>query len=198
MNDIQSYINNALSEPNFVFISQLALKGLSVIGFVPDMQTSEHISWERKVTQHTVENGARLSDHITQGLITIDQKYIVTILTPNVISGTSVITPIVWVLNELRNSQELCTVFTSYHIYKNMIIKSLTIDKVDDVYNTVECHITFQELNIEDLSNAYISSSNIVEKTKKTADRLFNAASSFEQNISNLVATPVGEIYGLF
>lgn len=198
MDNIQSYVNRALSEPNFIFISQLAVKGLSIIGFVPDMQTSEHISWERKVTQHTVESGARLSDHVTKGLITIEQKYIVTILSPNVISGVSVISPIVWVLNELRNSQELCTVFTSYHVYKNMIIKNLSIDKVDDVYNTVECHITFQELNIEDLSNAYISSSNIIEKTKKTADSLFNMASSFQHNISNLVATPIGDIYGLF
>lgn len=198
MDEIQNYISTALSDHNFVFISQLSIKGLSVIGFVPDMQSNEHISWERKITQHTIENGSRLSDHVTKGLITIEQKYVVTVLSPNTIAGTSLITPIVWVLNELRKTQELCTVFTAYHIFRNMIIKNISIDKVDDVYNTVECQIAFQEIDFADVSSSFVSGSTFIEKTKKTANKLFDQAISYDATTSNIVATPVGDIYGLF
>lgn len=119
---------------------------------------SETHDWKRDVTTNPVENGSPISDHI------IDQPDTLTItgmisnapiiglvnevsgLIDGSLSGQDYVAQAIDILDALRKSKQLVTIYTRYKTYTNMVLQSGNIPRTPDNGDAVV--FTIQALNI--------------------------------------------------
>lgn len=119
---------------------------------------SETHDWKRDVTTNPVENGSPISDHI------IDQPDTLTItgmisnapilglvnevsgLIDGSLSGQDYVAQAIDMLDALRKSKQLVTIYTRYKTYTNMVLQSVNIPRTPDNGDAVV--FTIQAINI--------------------------------------------------
>jgi len=119
---------------------------------------SETHDWKRDVTTNPVENGSPISDHI------IDQPDTLTItgmisnapvlglvnevsgLIDGSLSGQDYVAQAIDMLDTLRKSKQLVTIYTRYKTYTNMVLQSVNIPRTPDNGDAVV--LTIQAINI--------------------------------------------------
>jgi len=119
---------------------------------------SETHDWKRDVTTNPVENGSPISDHI------IDQPDTLTItgmisnapilglvnevsgLIDGSVSGQDYVAQAIDILDSLRKSKQLVTIYTRYKTYTNMVLQSVNIPRTPDNGDAVV--FTIQAINI--------------------------------------------------
>ena len=169
---------NIFGEGNAVFLAQLSLKGMELIGITPNMKQSEKYGWKNRISGITLENGTEISDHIVNGPLTITQRFLVTAISMYGPEGTAKIAPIIYLLTELRKSKQLTTVLTSHGIYRNMAIESLDAEIAEGYKNTLICDITFKEIIFADTEENTVTATNNFAKVTATKDKIFNKSSA--------------------
>jgi hypothetical protein len=173
-----SGISDIIKGGNTVFLAQLSLKGMDLLGIAPNMKQSEKYGWQNRISGITIENGTEISDHIVNGPLTISQRFLVTVMSRHAIEGTAKIAPIVYLLTELRKSKQLTSVLTSHGIYKNMAIQSLDAEIAEGYQNTLTCDITFKEIIFADTEENNVAATSRYAKVSATKDKIFNKSAA--------------------
>jgi hypothetical protein len=169
---------NVLSNNQFAFIAQLSLKGMALLGLAPNLKQSEEFSWENQITSYTVEDGTNVADHIINGPLEINQKFVVTAFNSFAISGMIKLAPILYILMELRKTKQIINVLSSFGIYRNMVIQRINAHLEEGVENTVVCDIVFRELKYATTSTATVGATSTTQKTLAARDNTFNTAAA--------------------
>lgn len=189
---IREYVGtNVLNNPQCAFIAQLAVKGMALLGLAPDLRQGEKYEWTNQITDHTLEDGSEISDNIINKSFIIEQKFILSTLNTFGIPGIVKLAPINAILMELRKTKQVIRVLTTYGIYKNMVIESLSSSVTEGVENTFTCDIRFREINFGSVTSSTVTATTQAQKTLKTKDSTFNVAAA-ETKSGNIYAGAEG------
>jgi hypothetical protein len=176
---VREYIGtNVLNNSQCAFIAQLAVKGMALLGLGLDLKQGEKYEWTNQITEHTLEDGSEISDNIINKSFVIEQRFILSAMNTFGIPGIVKLAPINTLLMELRKTKQIIRVLTTYGLYKNMVIESLSTTIMDGVENTFICDIRFREINFGSVTSSTVSATTQVQKTINTKNITFNVASA--------------------
>ena len=171
------------------FIAQLIEKGVYYIGVSDKFKHKESFSRQNTITQHTIESGANIDDHMIDGQLIVNQTFTVSVLSRSRLAGAAILTPIAFSLNHLSRTKEFVTVITFAGVHKNMVIEKVECDNSDEACNFLTCNLTFREILQGNIENSLVSSTSIFDKTVKARDEIFNKSRKIPTTQNHLMAT---------
>ena len=171
------------------FIAQLVEKGMYYIGVSDKFKQKESFSRQNTITQHTIESGASIDDHMIEGQLIVNQTFTISVLSRSRLVGAAVLTPIAFALNHLSKTKEFVKVITFAGVHKNMVIEKVECDNSDEANNLLTCNLTFREILQGDIENSQVSSTSIFDKTVKASDEIFNKGRKIPTTQNHLMAT---------
>jgi len=145
-------------EPTRVQLGKILLPTVGIIEF--DCSLSETHSAEAEVTDHPVENGSVMSDHIRalpetveiNGMVTnTPLVYLASLLAKSPVQPSTIptfdrVNAAYLKLNELKNSGTLIDVVTSLRGYTDMAITSIVIVRDATTGNVLNCTVSLREV----------------------------------------------------
>ena len=182
------------------------------VGFVQfDCTLSERHSDEAEITEHPVELGANVSDHIRKLPASIELNGMVTntpiVFLASLFAESPVITDFLSKsdrveaayaeLQRIMDDGELVDVVTSLRTYDNMAITGLIVDRDKETGNVLNCVVSLKELIIattlavdlptpEDIANSAASNKGNVPKDSASAAQGAESQSSLSQFFGSL------------
>jgi len=128
------------------------IKGTKTVVSLDEATTvpSETHTFENEVVSQTLENGCQLSDHI----IVLQDELEVQLFISNSVQQKS--QEVYAALKNMRNTRELCQIFTDHEIYKNMAIQSVSAPHEAPYINQLSMTLKFKRVDyVGSITNEY-------------------------------------------
>lgn len=122
-----------------------------------DLIISESHNLSNTVTEHDVEDGSRISDHIRNNL---ENGALVGLITNFSLKVNGLLTnrsqDAFDAINRLWKSRELVTIVTVLKVYENVAITDISIDRSESTGEAIAMNVTFRQIKQVKLKTAQI------------------------------------------
>lgn len=128
------------------------IKGTKTVISLDEATTvpSETHTFDNEVVSQTLENGCQLSDHI----IVLQDELEIQLFISNSVPQKSQETYAA--LKNMRNTRELCQIFTDHEIYRNMAIQSVSAPHEAPYVNQLSMTLKFKRIDyVGSVTNEY-------------------------------------------
>jgi len=154
-----------LKIPAMLFGGRKRVKSIESSSFslVFDLQVSESHSFDSIVTNHPVENGSPISDHIEKQLRSGSSSFFISnySLTQGELS-TNRVQDIYDLFKQLWSAKELVTLVTDLEVYENVAITKVSIARQPGVGEAGTFAVSFTEFRIVRLKKVSVDASIVI------------------------------------